>query len=154
MTAGRRVAVRAPRAAQRMSRQSAERLGSASCRSSKSADNRIVIRVQISAVRTSGICLSRNTRAAVNSAKDRRPNAGKLRKLGLRSAQRAMKSGIHGIDCMNGEPLKEAQAMVAASSKATSRDVSLRSFTRLLSNRLSIGVNGLGGRVGGLRPEI
>ena len=152
MKAGRRVAVRAPRADQRMSRQSAERWGRTSCRSSKSAANRIVIRVQISAVRTSGICLSRNRRTAVNSAKDRRPNAGKLRKLGFLSDQRAMKSGIHGIDCMNGEPLKEAQAMAAASSKATSRDVSLRSFTRLLSNRLSIGVNGLGVRARGTRP--
>jgi hypothetical protein len=75
-----------------------------------------------------------------------------VRKLGFRSAQWAMESGIHGIDCMNSEPLKEAQAMAAASSKATSGDVSLRSFTRLLSNRLSIGVNGLGVRARGTRP--
>ncbi len=153
MIAGRSVAVRAPTVAQRMSRQSAERLGSASCRSSRRVANRIVIRVQNSAVRISGIFFPRISEAAVKRVNARTPKAGKFRKLGFWSAQRAMESGIHGMDCMNGEPLKEAQAIAASVNKAMSRDVSLSSFTGLLSNLLSIGVNGSGGRVGGLRPE-
>jgi hypothetical protein len=38
------------------------------------------------------------------------------------------------MDCMNGEPLKEAQAMAVIISRAQSRVVSLRSFTRIVGN--------------------
>jgi len=38
------------------------------------------------------------------------------------------------MDCMNGEPLKEAQAMAVIISRAQSRVVSSRSFTRIVGN--------------------
>ena len=103
--------VRAPRAAWRMSRQSAERFGRASCMASKSAAKTVTLAAQISANRMELASLPLEKSAARNVTAERSPKAGKLRKLGLRSAHRAMKSGIQGIDCMNGDPDNDAKAM-------------------------------------------
>ena len=63
--------------------------------------------------------------AARNVTAERSANAGKFRKLGLRSAHWAMKSGIQGIDCMNGDPDNDAQAMAMSRAKTPSKAASL-----------------------------